>query len=432
MAALHPKADIGLKCPKRSAYDPKRTSRIPICEDQMKATLRRVFDSALTSCGLILLAGCTDSSVGDIASGEIVEIVIPAPSLSGNLLGDPNEQPVSIYLPPSYGSSSDKRYPVLYLLHGFTGTNRTWMIDPDGPDLEPVPGAANGNYQHEGVLQSERLDSIMAAGIVPELIIVAPNGRNTYKHSFYVNSPVTGNWEDYVVEDVVGFIDANFRTMPAAASRGIAGHSGGGNGALYLAMRHPQVFASVYAMSPCCSGASFSLPSLVATETGEPNQFWQDVYTSISSLSSLDQLPMVFTDRPEDFYRNAELAAAAAFAPNPDRPPFYGDYLFELREGHLVRNESAYERRMDHSVYRLIDKHEDTLRSLRGMFIDWGEHEMEPLALGNAEFVEALALQRIPYISEIYAGGYHGNMITERLESRGLKFFAETLQYSEE
>jgi len=306
------------------------------------------------------------------------------------------------------------------------------MIDPDGDDLEPVPGAANGNYQHEGVLQSERLDSIMAAGIVPELIIVAPNARNTYKHSFYVNSPVTGNWEDYVVEDVVGFIDANFRTIPTASSRGIAGHSGGGNGALYLAMRHPQVFASVYAMSPCCSGAHFSLPSLVATETGEPSQFWQDVYTSIGSLSSLDQLPMVFTDRPEDFYRNEELAAAAAFAPNPDRPPFYGDYLFELREGHLVRNENAYERRMDHSVYRLIEKHEDALRSLRGMFIDWGEHEMEPLALGNAEFVEALALRRIPYISEIYAGGYHGNMITERLESRGLKFFADTLQYSEE
>jgi len=415
-----------------TACDPKQTSRIPICEDQMKATLRRVFYSALTSCSLIFLAGCANSAVADVASGEIVEIVIPAPSLSDNLLGDPSEQPVSIYLPPSYDSSSDKRYPVVYLLHGFTGTNRTWMIDPDGPDLKPVPGSANGNYQHEGVLQSERLDSIMAAGIVPELIIVAPNGRNTYKHSFYVNSPVTGNWEDYVVEDVVGFIDAHFRTIPTASSRGIAGHSGGGNGALYLAMRHPQVFASVYAMSPCCSGANFSLPSLVATETGEPNQFWQDVYTSIGSLSSLDQLPMVFTDRPEDFYRNAELAAAAAFAPNPDRPPFYGDYLFELREGHLVRNENAYERRMDHSVYRLIEKHEDALRSLRGMFIDWGEHEMEPLALGNAEFVEALALRRIPYISEIYAGGYHGNMITERLESRGLKFFAETLQYSAE
>ena len=145
----------------------------------MKATLRRVFYSALISCALALLAGCANSSVDDIASGKIVDIAIPAPSLSGNLLGDPSEQPVSIYLPPSYDSSSDKRYPVLYLLHGFTGTNRTWMIDPDGPDLEPVPGAANGNYQHEGVLQSERLDLIMAAGIVPELIIVAPNGRNT-------------------------------------------------------------------------------------------------------------------------------------------------------------------------------------------------------------------------------------------------------------
>lgn len=410
-----------------SFSDLEQISKFPINEEHMKTTLRRVFYLAL-----LFLAGFTDPSGADIASGEIVEIVIPAPSLSDNLLGDPSEQPVSIYLPPSYESSSSRRYPVLYLLHGFTGTNRTWMIDSDNPVTEPIPGAANGNYQNEGVLQSKRIDSIIATGIVPELIIVAPNGRNTYKHSFYVNSPVTGNWEDYVVEDVVGFMDANFRTMPTAASRGIAGHSGGGNGALYLAMRNPQVFASVYAMSPCCSGASFSLPSLAASESGEPNQFWQEVYTTIGSLASLEELPMVFTDNPADFYRNAEIAAAAAFAPNPNRPPFYGDYLFELREGLLVRNENAFERRMDHSVYRLIDKHEDALRSLRGIFIDWGEHEMEPLALGNAEFVDALALRRIPYISEIYAGGNHGNMITERFESHGLKFFAETLQHSKE
>ena len=111
------------------------------------------------------------------------------------------------------------------------------------------------------------MDSLISAGTIPELIIVAPNGRNAYKHSFYLNSTVTGRWEDYVVEDVVGFVDANYRTLLGLAVRGIAGHSGGANGAFFIAMRHSDVFGAVYAMAPCCSGETFSLPPLEDPET---------------------------------------------------------------------------------------------------------------------------------------------------------------------
>ena len=67
----------------------------------------------------------------EIGAGRFIEVTIPAPSLAGNLLGDPTEQPVSIYLPPSYDSSPNNRYPVLYLLHGFTGPNRPWIADSE-------------------------------------------------------------------------------------------------------------------------------------------------------------------------------------------------------------------------------------------------------------------------------------------------------------
>jgi S-formylglutathione hydrolase FrmB len=319
---------------------------------------------------------------------------------------------------------------VLYLLHGFTGTNRTWLIDPDSADNEPVVDPRDGGYQHAGFLKRERLDSLMRAGTVPELIIVAPNGRNAYKHSFYVNSPVTGRWEDYVVEDVVGYVDANYRTLPTASSRGIAGHSGGANGALFIAMQHPDVFGSVYAMAPCCSGQTFSLPLLEDPDSGQPTPFWQDVYTRVHALSSTAQLPNTFTDRREDFYVNAELAASAAFAPNPDRAPLYGDYLFEMNGGALVLNESALERRLALSVYRLIGDHDSDLRSLRGILIDYGEHEMQDLVSGNSELAKVLARRGIPFVFEVYADGDHGNMVAQRLESRGLKFFADTLEFS--
>ena len=392
--------------------------------------MRKLANTILVLYVIVLAIGCADEWGSETKSGSITETVIPAPSLQGNLLGDPEEQRLSIYLPPGYDASPEKRFPVLYLLHGFTGTNRTWMIDPDSAANEPAVDPRDGDYQHAGFIQRERLDSLIAAGTIPELIIVAPNGRNAYKHSFYVNSPVTGRWEDYIVEDVVDYVDANYRTLPTASSRGIAGHSGGANGALFIAMRHADVFSSVYAMAPCCSGQLFSLPQLEDPDTGSPTPFWQDVYNRVHALSSTDQLPDTFTNRPEDFYVNAELAASAAFAPSPDRAPLYSDFLFEKHDETLVLNKSALERRLAFSVYRLVDQHESDLRSLRGILIDYGEHEMQDLVSGNSEFAKILARQGIPFVLEVYAGGDHGNMVAERLESRGLRFFADSLEFS--
>ena len=394
--------------------------------------MRKLADAVLVLCLTMLASGCAEERFSDTPSGSIIETVISAPALQGNLLGDPTEQRLSIYLPPGYYESRDKRYPALYLLHGFTGTNRTWLIDPEGNNNEPAADPRDGGYQHAGFLKRERLDSLIAAGTVPELIIIAPNGRNAYKHSFYVNSPVAGRWEDYIVEDVVDYVDANYRTLPTASSRGIAGHSGGANGALFLAMRHSNVFGSVYAMAPCCSGQIFSLPQLEDPDTGLPTPFWQEVYTRIHSLSTTDQLPNTFTDRREDFYVSEELAASAAYTPNPDRAPLYSDYLFEMHDGALVLNRNVLERRLALSIFRLVDQHESDLRSLRGILIDYGEHEMEDLAAGNSELAEVLARRGIPFEFEVYAGGDHGNMIAERLESRGLRFFANSLEFSTE
>jgi S-formylglutathione hydrolase len=394
-----------------------------------------VFFGARTSAIVILLlvaTGCIQPAAGQGASGRILEITIPAPSLDGNLLGDPTEQPMSIYLPPSYETSPNKRFPVLYLLHGFKGTNRTWLLDPILLADGPLPELPDGSYGHEGKLKSDKLDAIIASGVIPELIIVAPNGWNAYKHSYYVNSVVTGNWEDYIVEDVVGYVDVNYRTLPQALSRGIGGHSGGGNGALYIGMRHPEVFASVYAMSPCCQGSMFSMAPFESDDSGGLTPFWQNVFTRLHALTSKEELPAARVSIQEDFWVNANLGAGAAYSPNPDRPPLYADYLYELHDGELVRNESAFERRQANWVYYMINEYEDNLRSLRGLLIDYGEHEIESLTIGNAELAKALGQKGIPFILEVYARGTHGNLVTERMETRGVTFFAEMLEFSSE
>ncbi|MDH3512888.1 MAG: esterase family protein [Gammaproteobacteria bacterium] len=217
----------------------------------------------------------------ETGSGRFIETTIQAPSLAGNLLGDPTEQPISLYLPPSYDVSPSKRYPVVYLLHGFTGTNRTWMVNTKPEVGEPLLGSTDREYSHRGYLDGWRLDEMIVAGKIREMIVVAPNSRNAYKHSYYVNSVATGNWEDYIVRDVVDYIDGNYRTLPQASSRGLAGYSGGGYGSKYIGMKHPDVFSSVFALAPCCLGPQFSMPPVTDSSTGELTAFWQKEFSRL-------------------------------------------------------------------------------------------------------------------------------------------------------
>ena len=146
------------------------------------------------------------------------------------------------------------------------------------------------------------------------MIVVAPNGRNAYGGAFYTNSTVNGNWEDYLVRDLVAYVDANYRTLARPESRGIAGHSMGGYGAIVLAMKHPDVFSTLYALSPCC----LSLEG----DIGPQNPAWLKTLR----LKSRDQLKTKF-ETFEEFYTLVFVAAATAFSPNPDRGPFLSTSL---------------------------------------------------------------------------------------------------------
>ena len=173
--------------------------------------LNRVTTTLLTILLFTLFSSVTPSQQGTApaTTSKLLELKIQAPSLKGNLLGDPTEQPAYVYLPPGYEGST-KRYPTLYLLHGFTSNSSVWI---------------NGQYQ--GMRLQTLMDDLIKNGKVREMIVVAANGSNAYKGSFYANSVVTGNWEDFIVRDLVNYVDTNYRTSRRAESRGIAGHSMG-------------------------------------------------------------------------------------------------------------------------------------------------------------------------------------------------------------
>jgi S-formylglutathione hydrolase FrmB len=324
--------------------------------------------------------------------GKLVEVKFNTPSLKGNLLGDPTEQGLSIYLPPSYDASPGKRYPVVYLLHGFGASYQMWM---DNADLN-VPSI---------------LDGLIGAGKIREMIVVAPNGKNAYGGSFYVNSAVTGNWEDYIYKDVVSYVDANYRTMARSSSRGIAGHSMGGFGAVYLGMKHVDVFSAIYAMSPCCLG--------LEGEFNEANPAWKRV----ANFTSREEVPKQ-PRSPDDFYPIAFVALSAAFSPNVESKPLYGDFLYHEQNGTLVRNEAVAARFKAKMPLYLVEDYKQNLLALRGIFLDYGQKDEIPhIRIATPLFSKALAERGIPHTFEIYEGGTHNSKVGERLQRRVFEFF---------
>jgi len=166
--------------------------------------------------------------------GTLVADSVSSPGLAANLLGDRFVRPVAVYLPPSYSREKTRRYPVLYMLHGATSVPEEWL---DGKT-------------YQGLDLKATLDSLIGAGAIPELLVVMPNADNRLGADWYANSPALGNWEDFIVHDLIRQVDKTYRTEARRDRRAVYGHSMGGFGALAISFRHPDLFGLVYVASP--------------------------------------------------------------------------------------------------------------------------------------------------------------------------------------
>ena len=330
--------------------------------------------------------------------GNWIETKIPVESLKNNLLGDSFEQDVAIYLPPGYETAKTKRYPVIYLLHGFGDNIKNWTK----------------NFNLKNIA-----DSLIKNGDIREMIIVMPNGTNAYRGSFYTNSPVTGNWEDYIYKDLVAYVDKNYRTIAKPESRGIAGHSMGGYGAIKLGMKHPDVFGAVYGLSPCCLGFD--------GDVGWENPAWAKTF-NIASKEELAKPPQSF----EDFFARAFIATAAAFSPNPQKAPFFVNFPYKVSENQLIANEPAYTLWRENMPLYQVEKYRENLLKLRGIYFDVGQYdEFSHIRIDTPRFSEELSERNIPHGFEIYKDGDHNNKIEERIRNKVLRFFSDTLKFEE-
>lgn len=318
--------------------------------------------------------------------GRSERVVVHGSSLAGNLSGDSPDRHVSVYLPPGYDDNSGRDYPVLYLLHGFTRTDNQWF-GREGEFYANLPEAA---------------DAAIASGS-RGMIIVIPDAYTRYKGSMYSSSVVTGDWEAFVAEELVAYIDDHYRTIGQRRSRGLAGHSMGGYGTLRIGMKYPHVFSSLYAMNPCCLDGHLPPPR-------EP----------------LARAAVVSDDELEDagFRVNAMLAAAAAWSPNPARPPRYLDLPVEKGE---LRPDvvSAW---AANAPLAMAHQYIPELKRYRAIALEAGIDDVEDIAERVKQFGQLLTDYNIPHSTEIYDGD-HTNRVQQRLSANVLPFFSANLSF---
>ena len=310
------------------------------------------------------------------AGARTEQVKVHGPSLEGNLEGNATERDVSIFLPPDYDSAPDKRYPVVYFLHGYF---------------------ANAAAYDGLVKFQEAVDEAAAAGNA--LILVVPDAYTKQKGAMYSASPTTGDFEGFVARDLVAYVDANYRTIAERDSRGLSGHSMGGYGTLKIAMKYPQVFSSIYAMAPCCLS---------------PRELTVEELQKAAAMTPEQQAEAGFAEA-------ATLASLAAWAPDPQAAPSY--FARGLTEDGKV-DPLTQARVHANSPLVMLPQYLPALRGLEAIAIDVGDKDF--LLLDDTWMHEELERFGIDHCFQTFDGD-HGNRVAQRFRTELLPFFGEHL-----
>jgi S-formylglutathione hydrolase len=338
----------------------------------------------------ILLSSSVLGQEKSIIKGTVQRIKIHGKMLEGNLSGDDADRYVSIYLPASYKTNPGKRYPVVYFLHGYTdsdakfyGFEKHWMV------LPPI------------------LDTVFAGAAAKEMIVVTPDAYTRFQGSMYSNSVTTGNWEDFVAKELVAYVDSHYRTIAKKESRGLCGHSMGGYGALRIGEKNPDVFSTMYLLSPCCLNSS---PA--------PVQAIPQSYLRADSIKTIEQF------QKADFGVKALFASAAAWSPNPTQPPFYID--LPVKNGQL--QPSVLQKWDANRPLNNLDQYIFNIRKLNAIGFDAGNRDFG-IAASIRTLDSVLNNYSIEHFFEIYEGN-HIDHVAERIEKKMLQFFSEHLSFN--
>jgi enterochelin esterase-like enzyme len=329
--------------------------------------------------------------------GTVIRERFESRLLQGNRPGDPHVRDLFLYLPPGY-EEGKARYPVAWCLSGFTGRGR--MLLNDNPWS---PGIA------------DRMDALIQSGAAKPMILALPDCFTHIGGSQYINSPALGSYEDYVVHELVPFVDQRYRTLAEPAHRGVVGKSSGGYGALVMGMRHSELFHAL-----ACHSGDLLFEYCYKRDFGPALRTLAKAGGVVPFLESFRASPR---KRHEDVGALNILAMAAAYSPNVAAPPPWCDLPFDLVTGEI--DESVWKRWLEWDPLHLLERHAEDLRKLRLVYLDCGKEDEFFLELGARAFVKRLRERGIPHEYEEFEDG-HMN-ISYRMD-RSLPKLSQALQ----
>ena len=350
----------------------------------------------------LLISGCLLSAQ--------VQTIVPAPvlgakpttiqrikvhgtALEGNLEGDAVDRDVIVFLPPSYGTDSGRRYPVLYALHGYSIGAEQWTHEIHVP---------------------QTIEGAFAQG-TREMIVVLPDAKTIYNGSMYSSSTTTGDFEKFIYHDLVAYIDAHYRTIPDRQSRGLVGHSMGGYGASRIGMKHPDVFGALYLMSPCC------LSPMSTGGAGPIDQAKERALASEKKVSEATSPADLATQSPG--FGAAQYASAAAWAPDPKKPPLY----FDLPTKDGIPQPEITAKFAANAPLIFVDQYIGNLKQYRAISMDVGDQD--GLRFDAIKLHGILDSYGVSNSFEIYSGT-HTSAVADRFQNHVLPFFSKNLCFT--
>lgn len=333
----------------------------------------------------------------DWPAGRVVQLQHQSEVLLDNPWGDPVERLVAVYLPPAYDEQSE---PLISL----------W-------DLAAFTNSGPGHlaWRNHGENLPQRLDRLIGQGLMPPVAVVMPDCYTSLGGNQYVNSVSVGRYADYLVQELVPFVSTQLNVVNQASGRGIFGKSSGGYGALFHAMHHPSTWGAAASHAP---DAGFDLvfrPAFpetclaLAKHGGDPQKFIKAFWKSKAPSG-------------RDFTTLMVLAMAASYDPNPEHPEQIR-LPFDLHTCEL--DERRWRNWLACDLINLVPSCIDSLRSLRGLYLDVGSFDQYNIQFGTRQLVSALKALKVNFHFEEFNGNHSG--MDWRLD-HSLPFLAKALK----
>ena len=314
--------------------------------------------------------------------GRFEEHTFESDTLKQNPLGDPHLRPLWVYLPPGYDEAPGERFPSVYLIQGLTGQLDMWRNRT--PFRKHMP---------------ELVDDLFADATTPSAIVVWVDCWTSIGGSQFLDSPGTGNYLTYLCDEVVPWVDANYRTLADRDHRGIQGKSSGGYGAMVVPMLRPDVWGGPAthagdAMFETCYLPEFrdAARALRNHYDGSFDAFWSDFRSRpAGSKDGDDELLNTW-------------CMAACYSADPD-----GTVQLPFDPATGMMRDDVWARWLERDPVRMVASHADALRSMRAIYIDAGNKDQFFLDLGAEAFrreLEAIGVTDVVF--ELFDGTHSG------------------------